>query len=142
MKEIQQEHLEDINENIRIVGLNKDKTRKTDGPDKRYNIFFELSGTPVQAWITIFEKVWKALNPAGAEAWADVNINNRFLSVHCSLQEIVNKYFPVLKKAVEATNTAYRSYVHDAAAEHQHLVDMWTEERKAVDEIEKLMKFE
>jgi hypothetical protein len=142
MEGIQQENLIDANENIRITGLNKDKTRKIEGADTRYQMYFELSGTPVQVWITIFEKVWKALNPAEPQKWADVSIDNRFLVVHCSLQEIANKYFPVLKKAVDATNTAYRSYAHDAATEHQHRIDMWADERKAVDDIAKLLKFD
>jgi hypothetical protein len=142
MIEIQQEALRDSNESIRITGLNKDKTRKTDGAGKRYQVYFELSGTPVQAWITILEKVWKALNPAESQMSADVYIDNKFLVVYCSLQEIADKYFPVLKKAVEATNTAYQRYASDAAAEHRHRVDVWTDERKAVDDIEKLLKFE
>lgn len=138
----QQENPIDTNDNIRIIGLNRDKTRKTDAAETRYQVYFELSGTPMQAWITIFQKVWKALNPAEPQKWADVNIDNRFLVVHCSLQEIADKYFPVLKKAVEATNTAYRSYAHEVAAEHQHRIDEWADERKAVDDVANSLKFE
>ena len=47
---------------VRIVGLNTDKTRRMIGSEKVYQVYFELSGIPPQGWRTIFEKEWKALN--------------------------------------------------------------------------------
>ncbi len=138
----QQENPIDTNENIRITGLNKDKTRKTDGADTRYQVYFELSGTPVQTWKAIFEREWKALNHTQPQLSLDVNIDNRFLVVHCSLQEIAGTYLPALKKVVDTTNKAYGKYAHDEAAEHQHRSDVWTQERKDIDDIANSLKFE
>lgn len=142
MIETQQENPIDINENIRITGLNTDKTRKTDGADIRYQVYFELSVTPVQSWRTIFEQEWKALNHTQPQLSLDVNVDNRFLVVHCSLQEIADIYLPALKKAVDATNRSYGKYSHDAAIEQQHRDDVWTQERKAVDDAAKSLKFD
>jgi hypothetical protein len=139
---IQQEKPVDTNENIRITGLNRDKTRKTERTDIRYQVYFELSGTPGQAWRTIFEREWKALNRTQPQLSLDVNVDNRFLAVHCPLQEIADTYLPALRMAVDATNKEYSKYAHDAAAEHQRQSDVWTQERKDVDDIAKSLKFD
>jgi len=142
MIETQQENPIDTNEHIQITGLNTDKTRKTDGADLRYQVYFELSVTPVQAWRTIFEQEWKALNHTLPQLSPDVNVDNRFLVVHCLLREIADSYLPALKKAVDATNRSYGKYSHDAATEQQHRDDIWTQERKAVDDVAKSLKFD
>ena len=142
MRETQQENPIDTNENIRITGLNTDKTRKTDGADRGYQVYLELSGTPVQAWRTIFEQEWKALNHTQPQLSLDVNVDSRFLVVHCSLQEIPGIYLPALKKVVDTTNKSYVKYSYDAATEQQHQDDEWTQERKAVDDVARLLKFD
>ena len=105
--ETQQENPIDTNEHIRIIRLNTDKTRKTNEADIQYQVYFELSGTPVQSWRTIFEQEWKELNHTQPQLSIDVNVDNKFLVVHCSLQEIADIYLPALKKAVDATNKSY-----------------------------------
>jgi hypothetical protein len=142
MMETQQENPIDTNENIRITGLNTDKTRKTEGADIRYQVYFELSGTPVQSWRTIFEQEWKTLHRIQPQLSLDVNVDNRFLVVRCSLQEIAGIYLPALKKAVDSTNRSYSKYSHDAAIEQRHRDDVWTQERKAVDDVAKSLKFD
>jgi hypothetical protein len=140
--ETQQENPIDTNEHIRITRLNTDKTRKTNEADVRYQVYFELSGTPVQQWRTIFEQEWKVLHGTQPQLSLDVNVDNRFLVVHCSLQEIADLYLPALKKAVDATNRSYAKYSHNAEIEQQRRDDVWTQERKTIDDIAKSLKFD
>jgi hypothetical protein len=142
MIETQQENPIDTNDHIRITGLNTDKTRKTGGADRGYQVYFELSGTPVQSWRTIFDQEWKELNQTQPQLSLDVNVDNRFLVVHCSLHEIAGIYLPALKKAVDTTNKTYSKYSRDAAIAQQHQDDVWTQERKAVDDVAKSLKFD
>jgi hypothetical protein len=104
-------------------------------------VYFELSGTPAQTWRTIFAHEWKVLHDTQPQLSLDVNVDNKFLVIHCSLQEIADVYLPALKKAVEATNSSYSKYSIDAAMKRQHQDDVWTQERKTIDDVAKSLKF-
>jgi len=123
---------------IRIIGLNRDKTRKVEGTDALYQVYFELSGTPSQAWKNCFDQEWKAVNPASGQQ--EVGIDREFLIVRCALRE-VTPFLPMLNKAVAAANKAYDRYVQGQASEQVHREDVWKEERKAVDDMADSLHF-
>jgi hypothetical protein len=122
---------------IRIVGLNTDKTRRTLGSYTVYQVYFELSETPPGTWSDIFGREWKNLNSS-----QEAGIDGRFLVLHCSLQEIATTHLPALKKAVEATNVAYKQYALDQVTEEERKADVWKEERKTVEDMAKTLRFE
>ena len=93
---------------IRIVGLNRDLTRETKKADWRYEVYFDLSGTPSPAWAKILSREWKRLNPTEPRLWNRVTIDKRFLVVHWPPQEIAQKHLPNLKLAVSATNKVHK----------------------------------
>jgi hypothetical protein len=92
---------------IRIIGLNRDLTRETDKVDSRYEVYFDLSGTPSPAWTKILTREWKKLNPTEPRLWDRVTIDKRYLVMHWPPQEIAQKHLPVLKLAVAATNKTH-----------------------------------
>jgi hypothetical protein len=128
---------------IRIARINTDKTRKTNGSYTEYQVYFEMSGTPLQAWRDIFGREWKDLmSTSGSKAGSQAaDIDGRFLVVHCPLEEVAAIHLPVLKKAVAATNTAYKRYVQEHATEQKHRNDVWKQERKAVEDMAELLHF-
>jgi hypothetical protein len=126
---------------MRITGLNRDKTRTTEGSDTVYQVYFELSGTPPEAWRSIFEGEWKVLNPTQPHLWQAASIDGRFLLMHCPLKGIAS-HLPVLKKAVAATNKSYKQYVQEQATERGRREDVWQQERKAVDNIADSLDFD
>jgi hypothetical protein len=113
---------EEIVSGIRIVGLNNDRTRKIDGSDAAYEVCFDLSGIPTQAWGTLFEGEWKVLNGSDPSLWHAASINRGFLIMRCQLQEVLSLHLPFLKKAVAETNAKYEHYVQAVATER--LVDV------------------
>ena len=122
---------------IRIVGLNTDKTRRTLGSYTVYQVHFELSGAPPSAWRDIFGREWKDLNPT-----QEAGIDERFLVMHCPLQEIGATHLPALKKAVRATNVAYKQFAREQVTKEERQADGWEQERKAVEDMAKLLQFE
>jgi hypothetical protein len=126
---------------IRIVGLNTDKTRKMIGSEKVYQVYFELSVVPPLAWRTAFEQEWKALNVGQPLSLQETSIDRAFLVMHCPLQEVA-KHVPVLKKAVAATNIAYKQYALTQATEQKKLDDVWKDERRIVEDVAKSLRFE
>ncbi len=93
---------------IRIVGLNRDLTRETDKADSRYEVYFDLSGSPSQDWSKILSREWKRLNPTEPRLWNRVIINKRYLVMYWPPQEIAQKHLPVLKLAVAAANKTHK----------------------------------
>lgn len=122
---------------IRIVGLNTDKTRRTLGSYTVYQVYFELSGAPPSAWRDIFGREWKDVNPR-----QEAGIDGKFLVMHCPLQEVATTHLPALKKAVEATNVAYKQYAREQVTEDERKADVWKEERKTVEDMAKTLRFE
>lgn len=136
MADTDEDSLTQYTPEIRIVGLNTDKTRRTLGSYTIYQVYFELSGTPPLAWRDIFGREWKDLNPK-----QEAGIDGRFLVMHCPLQEIATTHLPALKKAVEATNVAYKQYAREQVTEEEHKADVWKEERRAVEDMAKSLNF-
>lgn len=122
---------------IRIAGLNTDKTRRTLGSYTEYQVYFELSGTPPMAWREIFGREWKDLNPK-----QEAGIDGKFLVMHCPLQEVATTHLPALKKAVAATNVAYKQYAREQVTKQKQKADVWKEERKAVEDMARTLRFE
>jgi len=121
---------------IRIVGLNSDKTRKTLGSYTVYQVYFELSESPPWGWRDIFGREWKNLNPD-----EEAVIDGKFLVFPAELKEIGAKLLPALKKAVEATNLAYKQYAREQVSEEARKADFWKQERQVVEDIAKSLKF-
>lgn len=136
---------------IRIVSLNREKTRKTGEQIQRrgttvsepiYQVYFELSESPSQGWRNLFEKEWKTLNLPEHQPSREAGVDGRFLVVHCPLSEIATVHLSVLKKAVAATNVSHRQYLIAQAREQDQRNDLWKLERKAVDDLAASLQFE
>lgn len=126
---------------FRIVGLNTDKTRRMIGSETVYQVYFELSGIPSQGWRRIFEEEWKALNVGQPLSLQEASVERAFLMMQSPLQEIAN-HLPVLKKAVAAANITYKQYVIKRASEEKAREDVWTDERKTVEDVAKSLQFD
>ena len=122
---------------IRIERLNTEKTRKDIGSDTVYHVYFELSGHPPPEWRDIFGREWKGLNLT-----QEAGIEGAFLVLHCQLQEVATTQLPALKKAVAATNEAYKHYAQKEATALEHRQDAWKQERKDVDAMATSVRFD
>ncbi len=132
---------EESTTDIRIIGLNTDKTRRMIGSETMYQVYFELSGIPPMMWRNVFEQEWKASNVGQPLSLQETSVERAFLVVHCSLQE-VGGYMPILKKVVALTNILYDQYTSKQANELRDREDVWKDERKAVEDIAKSLHFD
>ena len=122
---------------LRIKRFNSDKTRKDFGSDTVYHVYFELSRDPPPEWRDIFGREWKRLNLT-----QEAGIDGTFLVLHCQIQEVASMLLPALKKAVGATNAAYKEYVQKEAAALELREDVWREERKGIEALGASLRFE
>ena len=127
---------------IRVVGMNTDKTRLIAGSETEYHVYFILSEAPAQVWRIIFLDQWRSVPTAPPAVWAQAFIDGAFLRIDCPLKDVVPTYYPALKKVVAETNKAYKQRVQDDASAEKTREDVWTKERKAVEEVAALLHFE
>lgn len=131
----------DSNNDIRIVGLNTDKTRKMIGSETVYQVYFELSASPSLGWRNAFEQEWKALNVGQPLSLQETTIDRAFLVMHCPIQEVA-KHVTVLKKAVATTNITYKQHTLKHATEQRVREDVWKDERQIVEDVAKSLHFD
>jgi hypothetical protein len=131
----------DPNFDIRIVGLNTEKTRKMIGSETVYQVYLELSSSPSLGWRTLFDEEWKALNSGQPLSLQETSIDRAFLVIHCPLEDI-SKHSPDLIKAVASTNIAYKQYVSKQASDLKSRENVWKDERKIVEDVAKSLHFE
>ncbi len=119
MAEVNESNLKDATGGFRIVRLNNDKTRKLQGSDLEFEVYFELSGIPPQSWGTLFEGEWKVLNAWLPKLWQSASIDRGFLVMRCPIQDVLSMHLPFLKKAVEVTNWKHEQYVRELAMDRK-----------------------
>ena len=85
----------------------------------------------------IFGREWKGLNLT-----QEADIDGAFLVLHCQLHEVAATQLPALKKAVAATNEAYKRYAQKEATALEHREDVWKQERKDVDAMATSLRFD
>ncbi len=122
---------------IRILKMNTDKTRKHLGSDDLYHVYFELSASPSPEWRIIFDQEWSSLqNPRKA------SLDERYLVVHCPLDEIAVTQLPALTKAVSLTNRSYHETMQHTADARHHQQDAWKQERAVVESVASSLAFD
>ena len=128
---------------IRITGLNKDKTRRADTSNGLYHVYFELSEIPPQEWKQLFDEQWKIASAAtvSKKKMNDAAIDRGFLTVLCSLSDVASIYLPELKKAIAAANILFDQYEEGEEKKLKDREQVWIDERNAIDELEKTLKF-
>ena len=122
---------------IHIARLNNDKTRRVDGSETVYNVYFELSATPPQSWETLFEGEWKLINVAHPDLWQAAHVDRNFLVLRSALDQVVPMHLPFLKQAVAATNVRYAQYEGIVAQERAERQMTWERERSDVEAMAK-----
>ncbi len=127
---------------VRIVGVNTDKTRRKSGSETLYRVYFTLSENPPNVWRSLFAEDWKALGKIKPQLQHEANIDGAFLSIDCLLVEVADILLPALKQAVAATNTSYTDFVRQEGREKTRKENVWKDERAAVDQMARPLKFE
>jgi len=99
-------------EDIRIIGLDKERSYKPDPQKLLYNIYLKLSSPPPLEWQQIFEAersfprhtIWR-------RAW----IEGQYIVIHCVLDELDKYHLRDLRQDVESANNKYREYLMEVA---------------------------
>lgn len=108
-----------------------------------YHVYFELSEMPRQEWKQLFEEQWKIASAAAVskKKLNDASVDRGFLTVLCLLSDVQPLILPELQKAIAVTNTFFSRYEEREEKILRDKEQVWIDERKVIDELEKTLKF-
>ena len=126
-------------ENITIVGMNKEASRKSDLYPPLYEIAIQLSDSPPEEWEEIFIKIWERKIYSMKR---DAYIEENNIVVICKTEEVKDTHLPMLEEAVAATNQSYREYLAKIIQQEKSEAAKATDEENELSTLEKRLKEE
>jgi len=124
---------------MRIVRLDNEKTCRVEGSELLYDIYFEMLGSPPQAWGILYAGEWKLLNAEHLDLWQAARVERNCLVMRCPLNQVVSLHLRFLKKAPVLTNVKYAQYASVIAKERSEERLAWERERRNAEAIAKLV---
>jgi hypothetical protein len=90
---------------IRIVGLDEERTSRADPAEPLYDVHFVLSAEAPVGWGQIAQARLGPRGVAGRQAWPQ----SRYVVVRCAVEE-VERVLAALRPVLEETNREYRAW--------------------------------
>ena len=97
-------------EDVKIIGLDEDKSYRPDNNKELYNIYLTLSAIPKSEWAQIFEAERRFPRHS---MWRKAWIQGKYIIVHCVPHEMEKYHLADLKEDVVSANQKYRQYLTD-----------------------------
>jgi hypothetical protein len=124
---------------IKIVGLDDDRTVESPNNPSLLHVYLQLSQTPPPLWQKHFAESRKI---ARHPRWRPVHIDRKFLVVECVPAEIESHHLPDLKKDVTYANSKYREYLQLQARIEMKKVATQSVERNRLREMKGRLNFD
>jgi len=126
-------------EDIKIIGIDKNRTYKPDPEKSLYHVYFKLSTEPPLEWVRIFEEEHRFPRHS---MWRHAWIDGQFIVVPCCLDEVKKFILDDIKQDVANTNRKYQEYLQQLEIEQEKERHREEKERKEIDEALEGIDFE
>ena len=93
---------------IKIIGLDAQKTQHADEYTDLYDMHLVLSDTPDRMWRSCFERAHRLRTNA---TWRRAHIDEKYLVIKCVPEELPQCYLQDLKEDVELANLICRNFL-------------------------------
>jgi len=93
---------------LKIIGLDAQKTHRADEYTDLYDMHLILSDTPHPVWRSCFERAHRLRTNA---TWRRAHINEKYLVIKCIPEELPECYLQDLKEDVELANLVCRNFL-------------------------------
>ncbi|MCM3342725.1 toll/interleukin-1 receptor domain-containing protein [Paenibacillus sp. MER TA 81-3] len=134
---LQQSQLE-LFEDIKIVGVDKNKTYNPDPSKKLFNVYFNLSHSPSREWVEIFDAERRVPRHT---MWRKAWIEDTFIVVHCCLNEIKKYHLLDITEDVLNSNNKYREYLKNIEMQQQRKASREEKEKHELNEVLDSLEF-
>lgn len=101
-------------EDIRIIGIDKNRAYRPDPEKLLYHVYFELSAHPPQEWVQVFDAERQFPRHT---MWRHAWIEGNYAVVHCVPEEVKKYHLQDIKQDITNSNAKYREYLKRASAE-------------------------
>ncbi len=119
---------------IKIVGVNKEKTERDDSFPSAVSIYFDLSEEPDSQWIQCFEQFWKEhLYSMKRKAFCE----GKYIRMVVASSDNMRQHKEELEKAVTETNQMYEKIISKTKAEESRQME---EEKRIVEEAKRKLE--
>jgi len=97
---------------IRIIGIDLERSHKPDPSLDLYDMYLELSEAPPEEWQRAFDA--ERSFPRHT-MWRHARVEGKYIVVHCVPEELERYHLRDLKQDVDNSNAKYRQYLGELA---------------------------
>lgn len=112
---------------LRIVGVDKNRTHNPDESMALYDVYLQLSADPPEHWDDLFGEQRRFPRHS---MWRRAWVEDGFIVVHCPLEELQRYHLADLKEDVAETNKKYRALLEQSRRQHTRAQQRADEERR------------
>jgi ribonuclease D len=126
-------------QDIRITGLDTNKTHDLPSQDGTHRLYLTLSGVPPATWRDIFARERRT---ARSSIWRDATIDGMFIVITCTPEELEKYHLEFLKEDVKNTNEKFRLSIVEQEELSARFRQSEEARKKRLEEVRDRLKFD
>ena len=126
-------------QDIRITGLDTNKSQDFPSQDGTHRIYLTLSSAPPATWRDIFHR--ERATPRSS-IWRNAIIESMFIVITCTPEELEKYHLKFLKEDVNNTNEKYKLSIAEKDEQSARFHQSEEERKKRLEELRDRLKFD
>ena len=126
-------------QDIRITGLDTNKSHDLPSQDGTHRIYLTLSGVPPPTWRDIFDRERRTPR---SSIWRNAAIDGMFIVITCTPEELEKYHLEFLKEDVKNTNEKFRLSIAEQEELSARFRQSEEARKKRLEEVRDRLKFD
>ena len=126
-------------QDIRITGLDTNKSHDLPSQDGSHRLYLTLSSAPPATWRDIFGREHQTPR---SSIWREATIDGMFLVITCTPEELEKYHLAFLKEEVKKTNKKFRLSIAEQEERSARFRQSEEERKKRLEEVRDRLKFD
>jgi len=135
----QEKSVESSFQDIRITGLDTNKSQDFPSQDGTHRIYLTLSSAPPATWRDIFHR---ERSNSRSSIRRDATIESTFIVITCTPEELEKHHLQFLKEDVKNTNKKYKLSIVEQEEQSARFRQSEEDRRKRLEELRDRLKFD
>jgi len=131
--------MEKLFQDIRMTGLDTNKSHDAPSQDGTYRLYLTLSETPPAVWRDIFDREHRTPRSA---IWREATIDGMCMLMTCTPEDLENYHLAFLKEDVKNTNEKFRRSIAEQEEQAARSRQSKEERKKRLEEVRERLKFD
>jgi hypothetical protein len=126
-------------QDIRMTGLDTNKSHDAPSQDGTYRLYLTLSDTPPATWRDIFGREHRTPR---SPIWREAIVEGMYMLMTCTLEELENSQLQFLKEDVKNTNEKFRRSIAEQEEQAERSRQSKEDRQKRLEEVRDRLKFD